>query len=216
MEIMGKTKFFTIFTTLLFITAMSFAESDTCNGNGNNGSDNNNGTEKSESDDGAISWQKDSVSATVTDVNEDDNEVTLKDDDGNTFTVTTDKDVNLTEISEGDKVNVEYYQSLATDFREPTSEDKENPLVITEETVEAPEGTEPAEGELRQIKAVVKIQDVDKEDQTVTVRGPQGNEYTLFVSDPSNLDKLEEGESITVTYTEALAVSIEEDEGETD
>lgn len=187
-----------IFTAVSF----SFAESDSCNENGNNGSNDS-------ADDGTINWQLETASATVTNIDRENNEVTLKDEDGNTFTVTLDKKVDLSQISNGDKVNVQYYRSLATDFREPTAEDQRDPLVITDETIDAPEGTEPTKGDLKQIRAVVKIQNVDKDEQTVTVKGPMDNEYTLYVSDSSDLDKLKEGESITVTYTEALAVSLQ-------
>jgi hypothetical protein len=43
------------------------------------------------------------------------------------------------------------------------------------------------------------------------VMGPQGNQFEIVVSDPSMLDKIKEGDSMTVTYSEALAISVEKD-----
>lgn len=168
--------------------------------------------ENNDETNGSIAWQKETVSATIENINRSNNEVTIEDNDGNTFTVKLDKSINLSDINTGDKVNVVLYRSIATDFHRPTPQELENPLIITSETIKAPEGTEPAAGELRQIVAVVEIVDIDKENHTIKVKGPQGNEYTLKVSDSVNLDNLKESEDFTVTYTESLAASIEKSE----
>lgn len=179
---------------LLFIVPLSFARMKSENEDGSNG---------------AIVWQSETIDAIVTNIDRNNRQMTLKGEEGNVFTITVDKNVDLSQIDNGDEVNVEFYRSLATDFHQPTQQEMENPLVITDQTIEAPEGTEPVSGDLKQIRAVVKIIDIDEDDQTVTVMGPQGNEFELFVSDPSMLEKVKEGESMTVIYSEALAVSVE-------
>lgn len=178
---------------LLLAVAFSFAQMESGTQSGKNG---------------AKTWQMESITAVITNIDKNNNEVTLKDENGNTFMVTVDKKIDLSQLNNGDKVNVEMYRSLATDFHAPSQEEIDNPLVITDQTVEAPEGTEPSAGNLRQIRAVVKIEDIDEDDQTVRVKGPQGNEFTLFVQNPSILDRLKEGDSMTVTYSQALAVSL--------
>ncbi len=188
------TRVLIVFITILFSTAGARTGGENDNNNDNNGTE---------------AWEKETISAIVTNIDRSNNQMTLKDDDGDVFTVTLDKRVDLSRIDNGDKVKVELYRSLATDFHEPTQQERENPLIITDQTIESPEGTEPAEGNLKQIQAVVQIIDIDEDDQEVTVMGPQGNEFELFVSDPSLLENLKEGDSMTVIYSESLVVSIE-------
>ena len=62
---------------------------------------------------------------------------------------------------------------------------------------------------LRRFKVVTTIEGLDRPTQTITVKGPRGNYLTTRVADPSNLTKMRIGETIVVTYTEALAISLE-------
>lgn len=191
-SIINKSFFFELFI-LLMIVSVAF---------GRMKSDNENVSDQ------AQIWQSETTSAIVINIDRNNGQITLKGEEGNVFTITIDKNVDLSQIDNGDEVNVELYRSLATDFHQPTQQEMENPLIITDQTIEAPEGTEPASGDLKQIRAVVQIIDIDEDDQTVTVMGPQGNEFELFVSDPSVLKNVKEGESMTVIYSEALAVSV--------
>ncbi len=47
------------------------------------------------------------------------------------------------------------------------------------------------------------------ETQTVTIKGPRGTYLTARVADPSRLTQVHIGDTIVITYTEALAVSLE-------
>jgi hypothetical protein len=69
----------------------------------------------------------------------------------------------------------------------------------------------PAGYEARRIRAVVTIEALDKSAQTVTVKGPRGRYYTARVDDPSRLDKVRIGETIVMTFTQAIAVSLKPD-----
>jgi len=55
-----------------------------------------------------------------------------------------------------------------------------------------------------------KIKAIDKKNNTVTLKGPKGNLKTVKVKDPSNLDKVKVGDLVQITYTEALAIGVEE------
>jgi hypothetical protein len=79
-------------------------------------------------------------------------------------------------------------------------------------TAKAPPGSSPAAGGLRQFKVVTTIEGLDRPTQTITVKGPRGNFLTARVADPSNLTRMRIGENIVVTYTEALAISLEKTE----
>jgi Cu/Ag efflux protein CusF len=109
----------------------------------------------------------------------------------------------------GDDVKADYYVSLAAEVREPTPAEKEAPLSEVTVAGKAPAGTDPAAGGVRMIKAVTKVEALDPATKTVTIKGPRGRTADIAVKDPATFQKLKEGDSIVITFTEALAVSLE-------
>lgn len=151
-----------------------------------------------------------SITASIEAIDHETREATLKGPLGNTITFTVDKRVKrLKEFQVGDEVSADYFMSIAYELREPTAEEKEEPLVILEETAKAPKGTSPAAGGLRQIRAVCSIEGLDRPTETVTLKGPLGRYIKVRTVDPDNLPKMRIGQSVVVTYNEALAVSLE-------
>jgi hypothetical protein len=151
-----------------------------------------------------------SVTAKVQAIDLDKREVTLKGPEGKVVTLTVDKSVKrLDEVKVGDDVQADYYIALAAEVREPTAEEKATPLTVLGAKAKAPPGTDPAAGGLRIIKAVTTVEGLDRPTQSLTVKGPRGNYATVRVKDPSKLEKLRLGDTIIVTYAEALAVSLE-------
>jgi Cu/Ag efflux protein CusF len=151
-----------------------------------------------------------SVTGTVQAVDPAKREVTLKGPLGNTVTFAVAKRVRrFNEIKAGDNVTANYYISLAGELREPTTEEKETPITVLNGLARAPEGTEPAAGGLHQVKVVTSVEGLDLPTRTVTLKGPRGNYVTVRPQEPNNLKKLRLGDTIVVTYTEALAVSLE-------
>ena len=154
-------------------------------------------------------WQIISVTAEVLKVDPEKREIMLKDPSGDITTLSVDKRVKrLGEIKTGDKVEVDYYVSLASEIREPTAEEKENPITVLAVAAKAPPETAPAAGGLRQIKAVVNVVGIDRSAEMVTLKGPLGNSLTIKVLDPSRLEKVNVGDTVIVLYTEGLAVVI--------
>jgi hypothetical protein len=137
-------------------------------------------------------------------------EVTLKGPLGNTATFTVDKRVQrLDEVKVGDLVRADYYISIAAEVRKPTAEEQKHPLVVLDAAGKSPPGTEPAAGGLRRFRVVTTIEGLDRPTQTVTVKGPRGNYLTARVADPSRLTQVRIGDTVLITYTEALAISLE-------
>jgi hypothetical protein len=150
------------------------------------------------------------VTASVVAIDPATREVTLKGPLGNTVTFTVDKRVQrLDEVKVGDLVRADYYVSLAAELRKPTAEEQKHPLVVLDAAGKAPPGASPAAGGLRRFKVVTTIEGLDRPTQTVTVKGPRGNYLTARVADPSRLTKVHIGDTIVITYTEALAISLE-------
>jgi hypothetical protein len=151
-----------------------------------------------------------SATASVEAIDYTNREVTLKGPLGNQVTFTVDQRVKrFNEIKVGDLVQADYYVSLAAELRKPTPEEKKHPIVLLDVAGKAPPGTSPAAGGLRRFKVVTTIEGLDRPTQTVTVKGPRGNYLTARVADPSRLTQVRIGENIVITYTEALAISLE-------
>jgi hypothetical protein len=151
-----------------------------------------------------------SVTASVQAIDYDKREVTLKGPLGNEVTFTVDQRVKrLNEIKVGDNVRADYYISIAAEIRKPTAEEEKNPIVVLDAAGKAPPGTSPAAGGLRRIKVVTTIEGLDRPTETITLKGPLGRYFTTRVADPERLTKVHIGDHVVVTYTEALAVSLE-------
>jgi len=83
-------------------------------------------------------------------------------------------------------------------------------LAQTSGTEKAPAATEKplgrAAGRAVEIKGTVAA--VDKDNRTVTLKGPKGRTLTLDVQDPQKLDAVKVGDPVVATYMEAVAFQI--------
>jgi hypothetical protein len=150
------------------------------------------------------------ITATVQAVDQDKREVTLKGPLGNVVTFNVDKRVKrLNEIKVGDEITADYYVSLAAELRSPTESEQKTPITILEGAVRAPKDTQPGGAGLRAIKVVTTVEGLDLPTQSVTLKGPLGNYATIRAKDVDKLKQLRLGDTIMVTYTEALAVALE-------
>lgn len=140
-------------------------------------------------------------------------EITLKGPLGNTSTYIVDPAVKrLGEVKVGDRIQLDYYISMAAEIRKPTPEEEKQPLTIVDAGGKAEGDAAPAVGGLRTIKVVATVEGLDRPTQTVTLKGPQGNYRTVRVADPAVLTGLTLGQKVVVTCTEAVAVSLEKAE----
>jgi hypothetical protein len=105
---------------------------------------------------------------------------------------------NLSKLKVGDVVVVKYYASLAVRMAKPGEAES----VATSEVKKAG-------SQARQVTVTATVQDIDKNTNIVFLKGPEGNIVGVKAEDPKRLDELKAGDQIVVTYTEALAISIE-------
>jgi hypothetical protein len=146
---------------------------------------------------------------TITDIDYSDREMTLKDSQGRHETFLVDKKVQrFNEAKVGDKVSIDYYLGFNAEVRKPTPEEERNPLVVLSGSGKAGPDAAPAAYGMRQIRAVVTIESLDRKAQTVTVKGPRGKYFTARVIDPSRLEKVNIGDTILIIFTEAAAISL--------
>lgn len=148
--------------------------------------------------------------ATVEAIDHDTREMVLKSPTGSMTTVRVGPEVKrLNEIAVGDTIRTDYYISVASELREPTEEEKENPLEVIEGAGRAEADELPAGGVGRQVRVVATVEHLDREAMTATLRGPYGRAMTVRVRDPERMNAASVGDTVVLTYTEALAISVE-------
>jgi hypothetical protein len=145
--------------------------------------------------------------ATVQDVDYQNRTVTLKGEGGNVFTVQVGEEAkNFDQIKKGDLVTARYTQSLAVGIRksnEPPSA-KEKEMVASAQPGEKPAGTK-----IRATQISATIENIDRDEREVTLRGPEGKTKKLKVGkDVEQFDNLKEGDQVVATYTEQFSIAV--------
>ena len=135
-------------------------------------------------------------------------QVTLARADGSEVTLYADDTVrNLPQVQVGDEVTASYYESLAYEVKKPGTATPG--ASVAEEAARAKVGEKPAGAGARVTTIVTTITGIDKAAGTVTLQGPTGKATTIKARDPRNLDRVAVGDLVEITYTEAVAVSVE-------
>ena len=148
------------------------------------------------------------VTATVEKVDMATRHVTIRGPEGQVITVKAGPEVkNLDMIKPGDTVVVDYYEAIAWNVMKPGEAGPG--MSVTESLETAKKGEQPGAVAESQVTAVTTIEAIDKARNTVTLKGPRGNTETIKVRDPKNLDKVKVGDRVEITYTEAMAISVE-------
>lgn len=134
--------------------------------------------------------------------------VTLKGPKGNVVDVVAGDEVkNFDQIRLGDFVVARYVQSLTLELRK--TKVKAGEPTVAEAAVRAKPGERPAGAVGREVTAIADVIGVDPKKSTITLKGPRGNVVTLNVQNPDQFKVVKKGDQVEVTYTEALAMSVE-------
>jgi hypothetical protein len=150
-----------------------------------------------------------SVEGVVDSIDRDQRKVTLKDKAGNQVELAVSDQVRrFDEIDLGDTVLLEYWTFLKAEFRAPTVEETENPIVGLAAAGKAPEDVDPAAAVGAIVKAVVTVVAINRDGREAAIQGPRGAVVVLPVLDDAVLNNLEVGEIVIMTYAEAVAVSL--------
>jgi hypothetical protein len=148
------------------------------------------------------------ISAQVVAIDKATRTVTLKGPKGNVVDiVASDQVKNFDQIKVGDLVVARYAQALTLELRKTRAAGGE--AVVREEAAKAKPGEMPAVAGARTVTILADVVAVDPKASTITLKGPKGNEVTLDVRNPEQFKVVKKGDQVEVTYTEALAVSVE-------
>jgi len=150
------------------------------------------------------------LTATVKSVDYDKRLITLQGQDGKSLTVEASPEVKrLKEIKAGDVVVLDYTQAIAAELKKAGSP---SGVSVKEDVSRAKGGEKPGVSGQREVKATVTIDAIDLKNNIVTFTGPQGNVNIVAVQRPQMrefLKTLKVGDKVDVTFTEAVAVSVE-------
>jgi hypothetical protein len=113
---------------------------------------------------------------------------------------------NLPQLKVGDLVTVKYYESIAVEVMKSgtASAAGEKSAIVRNKPGEMPGGMA-----ARQSTITATVTAIDKKKGTITLKGPDGKTVIAKAEDPKNLDKVKVGDELMITYTEALAISVE-------
>ena len=132
--------------------------------------------------------------------------VTLKHEDGSMDTVFAGPEVKRFDaLKVGDKVTFKYYESMVYAIQKPGDpKPAEGTLGVVRSKGEKPGGTLS-----QQITAVVTVTAVDQKVSSISIKTADGTTMSLKVENKKNLEGVKVGDNVQITYTKALAISVE-------
>jgi hypothetical protein len=148
------------------------------------------------------------ISAQVVSIDKATRTVTLKGPKGNVVEVVAGSEVkNFDQIKLGDFVVARYAQALTLELKK--TKGGSGDIAVREGAVQAKPGERPAVAGARQVTAIADVIAVNPKKSTITLKGPRGNVVTLDVQNPDQFKVVKKGDKVEVTYTEAVALSVE-------
>ena len=148
------------------------------------------------------------VTATVTRIDQKTREVTVKMDDGQERSFVAGEEAkNLAQVKKGDRITVTYAEALVYEVKKGGAAVAPASAVAGQA---AQPGMKPAGAIARQTTATVLITAIDPKVPSVTFKGAGGNTQTIKVMHPEKLQGVKVGDTVEITYTEALAIKVEE------
>jgi hypothetical protein len=132
--------------------------------------------------------------------------IILKNPDGSEFEFYANKEVaNLPQVRVGDEVVVVYAEALAVRMAKPGE--------VRDETrqgaARALPGNKPGSVEAVQTIVTAKVERIDKSNETVALKLADGKLRVVKVQDPANLEKVKVDDTIVITITKEMAISVQ-------
>jgi hypothetical protein len=114
---------------------------------------------------------------------------------------------NLAQVNVGDQVNATYFESVVIQVRRPGEATPGVSAAAT--TMRAAQGEMPGAAEVDSITLTSTVAAIDRAGQTVTLENRDGTRRTVRVNNPAQFDHVAVGDLVEITFTEAVAISVE-------
>jgi len=149
------------------------------------------------------------LTAMVEVINHETRQVVLRGPQGKLRTITLSENAqNLDQVQVGDTVNIEYVQHMSIEVF--TNDGMEPGVGSIAAEANAAKGETPAGMIMESRVVTATVEEINIEANTFKLKWP-GDEIKEYVAqDPENLKKAEVGDLVVATYTEALAMSLNE------
>jgi len=145
--------------------------------------------------------------ATIEQIDSTTRTLTLKSDNGEEDTYKCGPEVKrFNELKVGDKVKMTYYESMVFQVRKPG--ETSNP-VTDSAAMKRAKGALPGGTLSAQQTTTVTVKAVDPSVPSITVVTADGRTVTRKIEDKKNIDGVNPGDRIDITYTQALVTSVE-------
>jgi hypothetical protein len=115
---------------------------------------------------------------------------------------------NLDRVDAGDVVRVSYYESLIYDLVKPG--EAVPGIEVAEGGARAEPGEKPAAGVARMVTVTATVVAIDEDASLVTFESSTGGRETIRARDPDRLKGVRIGDLVNFTYTQAVAIGVEE------
>jgi len=147
-----------------------------------------------------------SSSATVEAIDQKTRMITLRAPSGERITFKADDMIkNLSQVKVGDKVVVDYLESVAIQVVKPGESEGDRETVV--ETAEP--GQKPAGVAAEKTTVTATIEKIDHSMPSITLKVPDGNLVTVKVRHPERLKLVKVGDTLKITFEKAVAVAVE-------
>ena len=146
------------------------------------------------------------ASATVTAIDLETRQVSLKNAEGETFDIVAGEQVaNLPNVKVGDKVMLKYLQILDVELLKGTAGIRKRIVEVDGERARADE--KPGGGVGMKVTIYADVIGLDKQQQTVTVRGVDET-LTIKINNPEQFNLIAEGDQLKAVQTKAIGTGI--------
>ncbi|BBT82098.1 hypothetical protein WP8S18E11_37640 [Aeromonas veronii] len=146
------------------------------------------------------------ASATVTAIDLETRQVSLKNAEGETFHIVAGEQVaNLPNVKVGDKVMLKYLQILDVELLKGTAGIRKRIVEVDGERAGADE--KPGGGVGMKVTIYADVIGLDKQQQTVTVRGVDET-LTIKINNPEQFNLIAEGDQLKAVQTKAIGIGI--------
>ncbi len=149
------------------------------------------------------------ATATVEAVDQANRTVTLRGPNRTATVKVGDEVKNFDQIKAGDLVNIAYYESMMAQIYKKGETAPPAGIQAKQFKEGAPAGQLPAGTVGRSIQVTATVQSIDKAKNIVVLKTPDGSLEAHQVKDPKNLQKVEVGDTVLLSLTQAVAVSVE-------
>jgi len=149
------------------------------------------------------------MTATIVSVNHKTRVVKVRNEAGETLTVTAGPEVkNLASVKKNDTVKIHITERATIEVANEVAKDLEEKDSKDVSVKTAKEGEEPHGTVTEHVRRTATIESIDKVNGTVTLRGQDGNSFTAKPKRKSTLDQLKVGDKVIFTATKTTATSV--------